>query len=185
VIVVAIDPGIRACGVAVFKDGILEKADHVQNIWGEGNQAMEARAMAREVRTFVEGVLARQGGAVGELAVEWPRVYRGAKSKGDNNDLLALAAVDTAVAAIFPDAEVYSYYPDEWKGQALKEVIAARVMARLSEYERDQIVLHGRGTIEELAVGKLVGGRNHNTLDAIGIGLFHVGRFDRKRVFAR
>jgi hypothetical protein len=50
-------------------------------------------------------------------------------------------------------------YPSEWKGQVPKDVMNERVLKRLSVKEHEALV-----------------SSDHNTLDAVGIGLFHSGR---------
>lgn len=164
------DPGIRGCGCAWFNDaGRLAAAEYVPNPARRGNRAHEARAMAEAVRAMTNGGLK-------ELAVEWMVVYferiQSGEEHRDPNDLLALCGVDSALAALFPDAKVSSYTVSEWKGQLTKEACHHRAHARLDAAERlvwDEAVRAG-------------GTRAHNTLDAVGIGLHHLGRLERRRV---
>jgi hypothetical protein len=182
-IILAIDPGIRGVGAALFTPDALLTADYVRNPAKSGNQAAEVVRMALAVEEWVVGAVARQ--SVTRLVVEWPRIRTRDKSPGDPNDLVALAAVSSAIAARFSHASVVSLYPDEWKGQLSGEATAARVVARLTEAERARVVLHGKGTMVELARGVLTGDRNHNTLDSVGIGLHDLGRFAPTKVFPR
>jgi hypothetical protein len=170
-VLLAIDPGIRGCGMAVFDHGMLAEAAYVVNPCKEGNGAAEASSMASWV---VGTILGRW--YVSEIAVEWPRVYaariREGKTKEDPNDLLALTAVDAAIVALLAPATAKSYAPSDWKGQMDKDVCHARVVTRLSS--------------SELAVAetgaRAAKSKAHNMYDAVGIGLHHLGRFDRKRV---
>lgn len=121
-----------------------------------------------------------------EFVAEWPRVLRAVKSKGDPNDLINLAGVASAVAGALAVAvaardvalKVTSYFPDEWTGQVPKTILqrkrfqsirAERIAARLVE--------------DELPVWR--GIETHDEIDAVGIGLYHLGRFEPHRVFPR
>lgn len=164
----AVDPGIRGCGVAMFHRDrkTMLRAGYVRNTVTKGDDMAAVIAMAKAVRVWTG-----QGLYVDTVWVEWPRVYTAAKSKGDPNDLLPLAAVGSAVCVLHWDAAGHRVYPYEWKGQMSKEVCHARTLARMSKEELDRI--------------ETVGAKDHNTYDAIGIGLHALGRFERKRVIAR
>lgn len=163
------DPGIRGCGAARFELGRLVRAAYVRNPSKRGNGIEECREMAQ--------ALARWGAPdVDTVVSERQRIYTLAKqSKNgawrDPNDLLPLTGVSVALAALLPEAKAIGYFPDEWGGQVDKEVKNARALERLTPAER--------ATIED------AGALTHNILDAIGIGLHHLGRFARRRVYAR
>ncbi len=167
-ILLAIDPGIRGCGVAVFDGGWLVHADYVVNPCREGNRAAEAASMASWVHGSLWGRF-----DVTALALEWPRVYAtriaSGASPGDPNDLLGLAAVSAGIAALYAPAAATSYCPSEWKGQMPKDVCQKRINARLNS--------------RELAFVMAVkpAGKRHNTWDAVGIGLHHLGRLAPRR----
>ncbi len=98
-----------------------------------------------------------------ELIIEMPRIYPGSgQQKGDLNDLLDLAAIVGQVEAWVNADSVVRVFPAKWKGQVPKKIMAERILSKLSANERDAIV-H-------------VGGKDHNTIDAIGIGLWSLGR---------
>lgn len=166
----AIDPGINGCGVAVFDAGKLVEACYVKSDAPTSVPAIErVQAMARWVQEYASSIWPVTGPA--EIALEWPQVYTQGKLKGDPNDLLLLAAVDAAICARL-ERPATTYRPVEWKGALPKgAAFEARVMDRLTEFERKGIVRCGSLT--------------HNVIDAIGIGLHHLGRFERKRVIAR
>lgn len=168
-ILVAVDPGIRGCGVAVFRGPTLVKAAYVENPCREGNRAAEAATMASWVRGAADA-----GDPVSEVAVEWPQVYarqiRSGSSAGDPNDLTPLAGVVSAVALAFFPAKCSSYLPAEWKGQMTKEACRVRVAMRLSPEEH------------ALVDGSATRSKVHNVWDAVGVGLHHLGRFERRRV---
>lgn len=102
------------------------------------------------------------GGAHDALLIEMPRIYPGsAQRKGDLNDIVDLAAAVGFCEGRFygPKARVF---PAQWKGQVPKKIMTARILSRLSADEQSRIVR--------------VGAKDHNTIDAIGIGLWKLGR---------
>jgi hypothetical protein len=155
----AVDPGIRGCGAAVFTDGKLVAAAYVKNPLRTGNRAREAATMAEAVRDWA---LARD---VDEIAVEWMKVYWGDEGGKDPNDLLALCGIGAAVAAL-TGAETTSYLGSEWKRTLKKEPCHARIRLRLDPREKG---------VAEAAV-RAAGSLGHNVMDAVGIGLHHLRR---------
>lgn len=156
----AIDPGIRGCGVAYFLGQDLIEASYVKNPILKGDDPEAIRKMAYRINTHL----------VSHLALEIPRVYQGSKQKGDPNDLLPLAAICCSVAALCPNASVKGYYPRDWKGTVDPDVMIQRIQGRLS----------GREATNVISVGKT---KDHNIWDAIGIGLHHLGRLAPRKVY--
>lgn len=104
------------------------------------------------------------------VVIEKPRIYpHGAQRKGDLNDLLDLAEVVGACGASFTHTR--TVYPRDWKGTVKKEVMTARIEDRLRGFEQLRVTR--------------VGAKDHNTLDAVGIGLHVLGRLAPKRVIHR
>lgn len=98
---------------------------------------------------------------------EIPVVYPGAKGlKTDPNDLIALAYEAGRFYGCF-DCPVTLIKPAEWKGQVPKDITKKRILSLLDEAEINAIVK---------------GGEMHNVFDAIGIGLFGLGRAKRGMV---
>lgn len=170
-VLLAVDPGIRGCGVAVFEATKLVHASYVRNPVREGTGAGPAASMASWI---VGSTSAWKPNA---LALEWPRVYarmiREGKSKGDPNDLLGLAAIDAAVAALLAPAIATCYAPSDWKGQMTKEACHLRIQKRLVDREA---FVAAEGASEAGALA-------HNMWDAVGIGLHHLGRLAPIRNF--
>lgn len=179
----AVDPSIASAGVALFRDGQLLTVSTVK-LKAEKDEGEAARC-ARMAHEIVAWCWLQQKARPSTLAVEWPQWYTADKSVGDPNDLAGLAGVATGVAcelAIFYAAQqrklrVLSYKPAEWAGQlpksktaegALASPRAARILDHLTEAEHR--VWDG---------SKL----NHDAIDAIGIGLKALGRFERRRMF--
>ena len=166
-IILAVDPGIRGCGAAVFQAERLLAAEYVRNPCIAGSIPDAILDMARAVVVWFWSVGLQAPDA---LVIEWPQIYRAGKMKGDQNDLLPLVGVDLAIAAKL-NVQTIAYRPAEWKGQMTKDATQARVTARLDRVETNRI--------------RHAGAKDHNTYDAIGIGLHHIGRFQPTRVFAR
>ena len=167
---IAIDPGIRGCGCAVFRENELIDAAYVTNPEKTGHLTAECVSMARAVRHFVFEAIGLPAALT--VVLEWPRAYQPGKQTGDQNDLLPLAGVDGAIAALLGGA-IITVHPDAWKGQVPKDVMNARVLERLTAIECARLPRKPRARTY-----------SHDMLDAVGVGLHHLGRLERKRVIA-
>lgn len=96
-----------------------------------------------------------------ETVIEMPRVYGGRSTRGDTQDLLNLSYQVGRFSMLAGYTTLV--HPQTWKGQLPKDVCARRVLSRLAEEERARIP-------------KLAKSRLHNVLDAIGIGMWRLGR---------
>lgn len=97
------------------------------------------------------------------LYIEVPRIYPGSNSKkGDLNDLLDLSLM--AGRIIGANSPVTTIFPAEWKRQVPKDVMVERIKSFLTPEERLRV---------ELPTAK---SKHHNVWDAVGIGLYAVGR---------
>lgn len=167
------DPGIRGCGVALLSlEKKLKACAHVKNPMKTGNGIAEVLSMASAVEGWVRCV---SDGRIEHFVGEFPQVYTASKSKGDNNDLLPLVGVVCSVATIL-GVPVTQYYPREWKGQMTKEATLERVYDRLDVTEASILSAAMRDAGKSLA---------HNVVDAVGISLFHSGRFAPRKVYPR
>jgi hypothetical protein len=112
------------------------------------------------------------------LCFEWPRIYQRGdnRTKGDPNDLRPLWAVGGAIACRLSEFLPYTVEPAGWKGQLTHEAVEFRVEGRLDDAEAAVY----KAALK--AAGKTYG---HNVTDAVGIGLYFVGRFDKQRVIHR
>lgn len=173
-VLVALDPGIRGCGVAAFGDyGQLTDAAYVKNPVKKGDDLDAVLGM-------INALMAWRSLFSPSYIAERMQVHTQGKRKGDPNDLTPLGGIATGYAVALRPRNARWIYPREWKGTIPKPppgepleayLIYQRVMARLSESERSVIQYHGQ--------------LSHNTFDAIGIGLFQLDRFQPKRVIAR
>lgn len=180
---VALDPSLRCPGVAVYRCGALVASTSIrQDTTITGADVLGARitATARSVLEWLSNHTTRPRA----LFVEWPQVYAAVKSKGDPNDLLAVAGVGAAVATMLASyvyqsargvlLDVRFVSPAQWAGQLPKtekksEVWNAprtrRIVSRLDRDEKQVVTMQ------------------HDVIDAIGIGLFALGRMAPTRVF--
>lgn len=162
---ISIDPGINGCGVAYFVDAKLVKAVYVPNPAAKSD-TMAERALAMACAVFPIIV----GPSGDGLALELPQIYR-FKGKGDpNKSLVPLILVDGALTTRFGAAATL-YLPHQWKGSGDPDECILRIQDRLTGEERSRV--------------KGPPGLIHNVWDAAGIGLYHLGRFNRRRVYAR
>jgi hypothetical protein len=170
--ILAIDPGIRQFGAALFGglgQSALHRAGLIRNTAKTGNDPAAAFSACEALTHWLREHTVIP--TIHTVIVEVPRVYPAARQKGDQNDLIALAGVAYALACSFSFAEKrIRYFPREWKGTVDKETMARRIEARLSEVER--------ATIEPCPQSL-----RHNVLDAIGIGLKYLGRLEPHRVY--
>jgi len=113
-------------------------------------------------------------GALGYLAgrrpdvavIEVPQIYDRRRWKGDPNDLIDVAiAAGMARQALCDAAEVVLVKPAAWKGQRAKAID--------TEYTSGLLSLPERAVIDRCGVAK---SKRHNVIDAIGIGLWRLGR---------
>lgn len=151
---ISFDPAVHHVGWAAFDAGKLARC-------GLENGKPLGAALERRFR-------AGTGGWQGlRVIVEVPQVYQQRNWRGDPNDLIEVALVAGRVAQSFgadgPEAELIR--PHAWKGNAPKEVMLKRIVNRLDDAE--QAVLH---------TAKVPGSLRHNVIDAIGIGLWALGR---------
>lgn len=172
--VLALDPGLRNPAAAFFRAGVLVSASRVRV--PSTLHALPVGERCRQVAHLVaEWALVASEGSMGELTLvtEWPRVYRAGRSKGDPADLIPLAGVGMCLAGLL-DCPVVSPTPAEWIGQLPKSLSGdptasargLRIWSRLSVEERGRVVL------------------SHDAVDAVGIGLHHLGRLGVRRAYA-
>ena len=156
------DPGLRGCGVAEFDGFDLKRAAYVKNPVETGRGYTAHSSMGTAVGLW-------RGLSLKNALIEHPRVYPGsAQQKGDLNDLLDVVAVGAAIAAHTPN--VVTVFPADWKGNVPKDVMTERIRRALTDEERARI---------EKCPASLM----HNVLDAIGIGLWKLGRINKKGIY--
>ncbi len=175
----ALDPSVNSAGVALFRQGQLIAGRCVKRTAGASSDGERWMYMALEIFHWLGTVRAHPT----VFVFERPQIYDPTKSLGDPNDLIGLAGVAGFLGGMLTVAcvarqgclEVVSPTPAEWVGNLPKERTGnpwknprgSRVESRLTPDERNRLV----------AV-------NHDVVDAIGLGLHALGRFERKRVYS-
>jgi hypothetical protein len=159
--VLSVDPGIRGCGCAIFRDGLLFKAEYVKNLEKKGAGPFECAEMGMRV---VEWSIRAH-----TVVLEWPTVYAGRASRGDARDLFPLAGIDTAIAVNYVGCEIVHYVPFEWKSNMNPDVLIRRIQGRLSSEETKRVKLPSAKSLA------------HNVWDGIGIGLHYLKRLNKSQ----
>jgi hypothetical protein len=167
--VLAIDPGIKATGWAIFDDGKL-KACGVARATKSLNQVDSMREILDEVSVQWEEYMGFSYSPT-LLVAERPQVYQQAMLKGDPNDLIPLAMIDGAIWERFKPQGVSFPLPREWKGQVPKQVMANRILDGLSKREFE---------IVKDSLERVPSSLRHNSYDAIGLGQWALKRFNNE-----
>lgn len=159
----AVDPGLRVCGVSLFEGKYLYKAWLAKNPLRKGRGPDAWNRMAEEVcRSWIRRA-PKHCGQLHSLVVEVPQVYWRSGRGGNAADLIELAGVVGATTATIPVLNRAHYLPRAWKGQVPKEIHNRRVLKKLSDDELP-------------AMEKTSTSLQHNVVDSIGLGLFYLGR---------
>lgn len=159
---VTIDPDLTACGVALFVDDRL--------VWA-GAASAEIALLKAHMHFDPE--------FADVLICEMPQQYG---RVGDQRDFLALARLvgrfEQWTLEAGHDFRVVA--PHEWKGRTPKDVCTRRAWEALARGERDAIQLptSARRVLER--GGGLKSGRGSDVMDAAGIGLWRLGRMNRR-----
>ncbi len=148
---VSIDPGVKFLGWAEFADKRLINCGLIKA--GNLNEILwRARNWFEDYADDFKCV------------IEKPQVYTQRYLKGDPNDLITIALVAGYCASFFSEATFV--LPRDWKGNVKKEVMCKRIVDRWMN-ERERELLDGQ---------RIPKGQLNNTVDAIGVGLHHLGR---------
>jgi hypothetical protein len=166
--VLAIDPGTKCLGWAQFVNaGLVAGGVERRDAEWDGSDAQLGNDYGLGI---ADGVVAL--GTEYVVIHEKMRVYDFRRQKGDPNDLIALAAVAAAAATAVLHAthwfgEIEDVATADWKGQVPKDIMVKRVQDKLNEHERKIAEACMKGTPKSL---------HHNFWDAVGIGLWRLGR---------
>lgn len=160
----AIDPGAKYCGAALYVDGKLYAAAYLAPKPGT------ARSVAVTLEAWLYRVaqsradLVTSTGKVGRLVVESQQVYAG-PSRGNPNDLIAVAQTAGAIMARIEAYEHQLVLPRVWTGGIPKEIRLRRFLQTLDADETAVI------TSLKLPQSKL-----KDTADAAALGKWALGK---------
>ena len=122
----AVDPGLRCVGVALFKVGVLVRAAALRGpATGRGPAVWSARAQEGERWVGMQGTRTTPG----TLVVEMMKVQ--VKGRADPADLIELAGVTGAIVGRLSSWSAEGFEPSIWKGQVPRDIYGARVEGHL------------------------------------------------------
>ena len=160
-ILLAIDPGVHHHGLALFEDRVLIRCAGVRGPAGKDALAVSASLLARLTAEWADLHWRTRPCVVAELPQDR------SQDRVPVGDLISLTCVlGWTLGTIGRPAYLIS--PADWKGSIPKSKHQPRIIAALSEAERALIP---------------TGALAHNAIDAVGIGLWALGRISggRKR----
>jgi hypothetical protein len=172
----AVDPSVNNPGVALFRGGLLVSAERVKIDPAYASLEIGERCQR------VASTLIRWGMAFDmeprTLVFEWPQSYYG-KGKGSQNDLFGLVGVGMAVAGQLGIAliarqislSIHTPTPAQWAGQVPKNTSGDPWASARG------IRIKSRLSVEEIAAVV----PSHDAIDAVGLGLWQLGRYVRQR----
>jgi len=146
--------------LAVFTDGVLTGA-YVVRAKGRFDGLEAYWGIAKEVRI-------RVGDLPDILIVETPQQY--SRSPAPRSSIQVLEGVIGALVAVFAPCRTVPYFPREWKGQLPKAVAFTRILSRLTPTE----MLVEPNLFVAVRYPTSMWG---HVVDAVGVGLHHLGRF--------
>lgn len=158
-LVMAVDPGLRGCGVSGYQDGVLQWAGYVANPVRTERGPAAWRAMARAVADaypLAPDVLVLEGQYVPPSTASQRK-----RRRVNPADILELCGVIGALTGIY-DAlagEIIRYLPSQWTGGEEKTERHARIQTELTPEELSRITM----PIPSL---------RHNVWDAVALGLY-------------
>lgn len=157
---IAIDPGVRTAGYAVFSDGHVVRAGYI---------------IAKDRRELGYMLLSEaflEHGRAKRAIIERPTIYDSRHQKGDQKDiadlLLTVGYLAATLEASDCDLTVEMVEPRSWKGQIPKEVSQLRVDRILTEEERLAIRWPTAKSLR------------HNCWDALHLGVWAFARHREK-----
>jgi hypothetical protein len=172
----SVDPSVNSPGVAIFNaTGELKFCDRIRTkrnaAWSVGMTWFE---VAKQIVAWADKRVPHWKGLGITVVYERPQVYTWAKAKGDPNDLIGLAGIGSAVVGLLNPVDVLSPTPAEWIGQIAKDT-----KGNALESPRARFILGNLSEQEKLLVPA-----QHDTVDAVGIGMWALGRLKPRRVYS-
>lgn len=102
-----------------------------------------------------------------DVIIEHPVIYSGGRTRNPN-DVLKVAVNAGEWAGTYRQKALVRYVtPQAWKGSVPKDVHQPRILAKLAPKEAEVL---------EASLRRVAKSKHNNVVDAVGLGLFHVGR---------
>lgn len=156
---VAIDPGANS-GWAVFANEYRGRPDQFPAVLVRCGLGWDS------MRSAYGGEGYGPGFVFDTAVIEKPRIYPGGRTKNPN-DLIEVAVSAGEWAGRLSGVSITFVTPSEWKGQVPKPIHHRRIRAQLTEAE---------GEVLNAGIGDYPPSKAHNIVDAVGLGLWTVGR---------
>ena len=124
--ILAIDPGLNACGVATMTRGAGVVAKTIRP---------KGRGLLPRIEQILDALPA-QPVPFGPhpwdlLVIELPQIYQRGKQEGDPNDLIKLAVLVGAITTRVDALKILLPLPAEWKKQVPKKIHHQRIRTRV------------------------------------------------------
>ena len=174
--ILSIDPSLKSTGWCLYDpiDKEIVEFGNIAPIYkGESTKdktIVACKLLARLIDTFSWGIT--------KLAIEVPR-DRGGSSVTSANNLTPLWAIAGTAMGCLPNAETFLFFPEDWKGRAKKALMNNRVLSKLKEKDRNNVMRRYKHTKKSLTErraremkGSSIDDPIGDVLDAIGIALF-------------
>lgn len=150
-----IDPGFRYFAYSIFYNKEIELADLSKTKsedWG---------AWTGQPPSFldIQDIVSQFEWETKLAIIEFPQIHRDTPNPNDIVKLASACGAYTSLLQTFGFSVVW-VRPSEWKGTVPKEIMTKRIFAKIKESEYTK-------------VKKL---KDHNVIDAIGVGLWHLNR---------
>lgn len=186
----SVDPGMNSPGLAFFRENNTLYAAARANT-SEYADLPDGERWLRVARTLAAWVLEKVPSGALTVAFERPQWYQRGKSKGDPNQLVGVAGVAANLTGILScnyHVDVVSPKPAEWIGQLSKVCTVCKGKAKKkcvechgSAWETPR----GRRIRSRLTSAELLLVPDQNdAIDAVGIGLWVLGRLTPVSVFS-
>lgn len=170
--VAGIDPGLRACGLALAdaRTGRVLRATLVKNPETEDDGARAWECMSLAVKAAYEDMLSRLLLEPAALLVVERQYLPSKRSENPRmarnpNQLIGLMCVVGGVICSLEAERKISIYPSQWKGGLKADDCTAKVWRQLDKQER------------AVSEGASLSSTGHNVIDGIGIAKWASKRF--------
>jgi len=119
-----------------------------------GGKMTKKKIMAGDVPDF---------GKIDLLLIEMPKIYPAGRQKKPPNDIIQTAILAGHLSGLYRKTSLLVEFvlPEDWKGSIPKEIHQLRIWRALSTEEKSRLL------------------KDHNTVDAAGIGLWRIRRLRR------
>lgn len=186
----ALDPGLNSPGVAIFNPSLIA-ADrfNTEEYAGlpDGERWLQ---VARTLAGWALKHLERAKPDLLSIIFERPQVYTRDKSVGDPNHLVAIGGVASClvgILSVYGPVKVSSPHPGEWVGQLSKKCsICKKNLKKCPECKGSAWnTPRGRRIRSRLSAAELALVPDQNdAIDAVGLGLFELGRLAPRQAFS-